>query len=361
MNKNCILTIGVPTYNRAFYLDSFFKLLFEILKLTEKVKVLISDNNSTDLTEEICKKWIPIFQNNNIQIEYIIKEEHVSGVENVLSLFKKVDTPYFMFLGDDDSLNKVGFLSALEVLNHKPSAVIQNIFNEKIRSDEFGFVNFKDSFKLFYEYGNAFVSIIATDCLSNIFSNKTMSNELSNMIWPQTVIGYLTILELESTQKPYIINQTLGDTFVVGETKLTNSEYWVKSLHDLLVAAMLIKKYSNKDHAIKNFITCKNQGFLSHIKAIVNYSILQNITPPITSILSILSYNFGIRGILLKLFFQIFLSQKSILFLTAKIILMIKMRMNWKTVQKYIYNKQFEYQYKINNVNYAKTRYQNWF
>jgi glycosyltransferase involved in cell wall biosynthesis len=361
MNKNCILTIGVPTYNRAFYLDSFFKLLFETLKLTEKVKVVISDNNSTDLTEEICKKWVPIFQNNNIQIEYIIKEEHVSGVENVLSLFKKVDTPYFMFLGDDDSLNKVGFLSALEVLNHKPSAVIQNIFNEKIRTDEFGFVNSKDSFKLFYEYGNAFVSIIATDCLSNIFSNQTMSNELSNMIWPQTVIGYLTILELESTQKPYLINQTLGDTFVVGETKLTNSEYWVKSLHDLLVAAMLIKKYSNKDHAINFFISYKNKGFISHLKSIAYYSILQNTKPPIQSLLEILKSNFGFRGFILKTIFFIFFNCKSFFFFSTKVILMLKLNLNWKSVGIYINNKQIEYFYKINNVDSTKTRFQNWF
>ncbi|RXK48277.1 glycosyltransferase [Aquirufa rosea] len=361
MNDNCILTIGVPTYNRAFYLESFFKLLFDVLKFTVKVKVLISDNNSPDNTEEICKKWVPIFQNNNIQIEYIKREEHVSGVENILSLFKKVDTPYFMFLGDDDALNKDGFLSVIEALDHSPSAVIQNIFSGKIISDKFGFVNSKDSFKLFYEYGNAFVSIIATDCLSDIFSNKTMSNELSNMIWPQTVIGYLTILELESTKRPYIINQTIGDTFVAEGTKLTNSEYWVKSLQDLLVAALLIKKYSNKDYAIKNFISLKNHGFISHIKAIISYSILQNIEPPITALLELLKKNFGFRGILLKLFLQIFLFRKTTLFFSAKTLLMIKLRMNWKSTEKYIHNKQIEYLNKINNVNYTKYRYQNWF
>lgn len=362
MQNNNILTIGVPTYNRAFYLEDFFRLLFEVLKHTNNVKVLVSNNNSQDGTELICKKWVSVFSNHNIEVTYNKIENHLSGVENLLSLFKLVDTPYFMFLGDDDSLNKDGFLSALSILDHSPSAIIQNVFWNQNRSKKSGFVKPKESFKLFYEYGNAYTSIISTDFIDIIFKKNQLINELNGILWPQTVIGYLTILNFKSTKKVYIHNKIMGDCFVTGGTKLTSSEYWAQSLHDLLKAALMIKQVSNKDYAISSFISINSFGLLFHLESIAHYSVLQRSIPPIDFILDILkNKHFGIRGLILRTFLSTFFLNRFVFSNSTKLALMYKLRLSWNSVKRYINEKQIEYDFKINNVDYTKSRYKNWF
>ena len=53
MNK---VVIGLPVYNEEKNLNKVFKNIIKQKCIGKKV--IISDNNSTDKTEEICKKYI---------------------------------------------------------------------------------------------------------------------------------------------------------------------------------------------------------------------------------------------------------------------------------------------------------------
>ncbi len=58
-----LLSICIPTYNRADVLDLVLKNIIENRGFDESIEIVISDNASTDNTFEICKKYIDVFQN----------------------------------------------------------------------------------------------------------------------------------------------------------------------------------------------------------------------------------------------------------------------------------------------------------
>lgn len=61
--KEFTLSICIPTYNRASFLRTTIQSIVqqEIFQSTEEIEIVISDNNSTDSTEEICKEFAEIF------------------------------------------------------------------------------------------------------------------------------------------------------------------------------------------------------------------------------------------------------------------------------------------------------------
>ena len=53
-----LLTISIPTYNRAQMLDRQLKwLAFELMGYEDDCEIIISDNCSPDNTEEILEMW----------------------------------------------------------------------------------------------------------------------------------------------------------------------------------------------------------------------------------------------------------------------------------------------------------------
>lgn len=109
-----LLSICIPTYNRAKYLD---RLLADILAPCETlaVRVLISDNGSTDNTQSILEKYkahsnLRCFRNNRNE-----------GFDfNVLSLLKHVSSQYIWLMGDDDVFNVGYLLRIIELIKQYP-------------------------------------------------------------------------------------------------------------------------------------------------------------------------------------------------------------------------------------------------
>lgn len=57
MSSKIILSICIPTYNRAEYLDKNLQSIMEQIKDTDEVEVIVSDDTSTDNTEQIVNKY----------------------------------------------------------------------------------------------------------------------------------------------------------------------------------------------------------------------------------------------------------------------------------------------------------------
>lgn len=99
-----LLTILIPTYNRRQYLEKNCQIIVEAIKklsLTNVVKLLISNNSSSDNTKEYLTT---VIQQSDVNIEVVNQEENIGSVNNVLYLLKHSTTPYIMYLGDDDYL-----------------------------------------------------------------------------------------------------------------------------------------------------------------------------------------------------------------------------------------------------------------
>ena len=105
-----MITIGIPTYNRA---DKLFKLLTNLVNQNfQDFKLIISDNCSKDNTEEICKSFSGKFKDFN----YLKQVKTINVLDNYKFLFDRCDTKYFMWLPDDDYIDKDYIKTCLEYL-----------------------------------------------------------------------------------------------------------------------------------------------------------------------------------------------------------------------------------------------------
>lgn len=96
-----ILTIAIPTYNRSKILEeSLLSIIPQLKKHSDSIEFLISDNCSSDNTEEVVSKFI----NSNFKINYIKNKENIGMDRNFVQCLQKAKGKYIWILGDDDHL-----------------------------------------------------------------------------------------------------------------------------------------------------------------------------------------------------------------------------------------------------------------
>jgi glycosyltransferase involved in cell wall biosynthesis len=146
MEKNKpILSICIPTYNRAEYLDkSIASIVSQKEFISEDVELVISDNVSTDNTEEVVRKY----QKQHKNIFYSKNEENISDknfpmvIGNANGIFRKLCNDTLIFL--DGSINYM--LSAIkDNIDIKPVLFFMNNSNKRRRRQRYTVDNF-DSF-----------------------------------------------------------------------------------------------------------------------------------------------------------------------------------------------------------------------
>jgi abequosyltransferase len=99
MSTDKILSICIPTYNRASYLDICLGKVAAELKGSEQlVELLVSDNASTDNTNEIISKYHSL----GLDVKYHRQDSNVGTERNFLYLYEKAEAEYFWLLSDDD-------------------------------------------------------------------------------------------------------------------------------------------------------------------------------------------------------------------------------------------------------------------
>jgi len=101
MNK--LLTIAIPTYNRAELLDKQLAWLANaITGFESECEILVSDNSSTDNTQDIIKKWQFILS--NITFRSNRNSENLGVMKNILYCLNSATTKYVWTIGDDDPI-----------------------------------------------------------------------------------------------------------------------------------------------------------------------------------------------------------------------------------------------------------------
>lgn len=116
MNKQPILSLCIPTYNRASHLDELLtriKLQYKTPLHGELIELLISDNCSNDNTPAIVSKHI----DNGLPINYVRNLENLGMDGNFVQCFKMARGKYIWLLGDDDYLKEGAFDKLLSILN----------------------------------------------------------------------------------------------------------------------------------------------------------------------------------------------------------------------------------------------------
>jgi glycosyltransferase involved in cell wall biosynthesis len=106
------LSIGLPVYNGEKYLE---ETLISIQKQTFKdYKLIISDNASTDRTEEICQTYAC----KDERICYSRNERNIGAVQNWYRVFDLSSSEYFASIADDDIYDPEYFGKCIEILQN---------------------------------------------------------------------------------------------------------------------------------------------------------------------------------------------------------------------------------------------------
>jgi glycosyltransferase involved in cell wall biosynthesis len=116
-----LLTIAVPTYNRASYLDLCLSQVCSQLKAHgAEVELLVSNNCSTDTTDEVVRKYIAL----GYPITYLINEENIGPDRNFEQCYRKAKGKYVLMPGDDDVLLDGSIDKLLEILRSDDYGVV---------------------------------------------------------------------------------------------------------------------------------------------------------------------------------------------------------------------------------------------
>src|SRR5688572_15254480 len=96
--KYPLISIGIPTYNSG---GKIKEALFSIWQQEyANIEVIISDNCSTDNTEELCTGM----SKNYLPIKYFRQLENIGMVANFSFVLKQASGHFFMWVADDDTL-----------------------------------------------------------------------------------------------------------------------------------------------------------------------------------------------------------------------------------------------------------------
>lgn len=107
-----LLTIAVPTFNRARYLEQFFSVLFDQVRDEPSVELIVSDNASPDDTSVVVRRY----QDKGLLIRYVRNPENIGPDGNILQCFDLATGKYVWVFGDDDVIEPGGVVQILSLL-----------------------------------------------------------------------------------------------------------------------------------------------------------------------------------------------------------------------------------------------------
>jgi glycosyltransferase involved in cell wall biosynthesis len=117
-----LLSLCIPTFNRAHFLDACLDSLRSTSsEVWEKVDLVISDNASTDHTEEVVRKY-----QQQYSLHYYRNESNIGAERNFFAAAKRSAAEYVWIFGDDDILDEGALAKVLTHLQSGCDMVVVN-------------------------------------------------------------------------------------------------------------------------------------------------------------------------------------------------------------------------------------------
>jgi glycosyltransferase involved in cell wall biosynthesis len=121
-HKTPLLSVTIPTFNRAQRLQQCLQMLVERLAeigpISHEIEILVVDNASTDETSEIAKLGYTLFAN----FRYERNDSNLGIDGNIHRCSQLATGQWVQFLSDDDILLPGALLSVLETIKSRPTA-----------------------------------------------------------------------------------------------------------------------------------------------------------------------------------------------------------------------------------------------
>jgi abequosyltransferase len=120
--KTPLLSICIPTYNRAAFLDECLESLVRLdVGLSGDVEVIVSDNASTDNTREVVDRYQQL-----IPLRYFRNASNIGAERNVFAAAGHGSAEYVWVFGDDDIFEEAAVASVLQHIRLGYDLIILN-------------------------------------------------------------------------------------------------------------------------------------------------------------------------------------------------------------------------------------------
>lgn len=116
LEPNKQLSIVIPTYNRADFLDYSLEVHIPLLE-KHNIQIFVSDNASTDATADVMVKWMEKYP----LLHYSRNETNVGPDANFEKALKLPDTDYVWLLGDTTNFDTYSLEKILDAISNKIS------------------------------------------------------------------------------------------------------------------------------------------------------------------------------------------------------------------------------------------------
>ena len=127
-NRTPRLGIGLPVYNGATYLAEAIEALLG--QTYEDFELIISDNASTDATEDICRQYAA----QDARIRYIRQPRNIGGLLNHNVVFEYCRSELFKWAADDDLYGRDLVERCVAALDEHPDVVLAHSWTAVINS-----------------------------------------------------------------------------------------------------------------------------------------------------------------------------------------------------------------------------------
>ncbi|MFD0717404.1 glycosyltransferase [Paenibacillus sp. GCM10027626] len=120
--RHPLLSICIPTYNRAPHLDNCLQSIYSQIGNNELIEVIVSDNASTDETAEVAYRYASCYSN----MKVVRNDENIGADPNIFQVMNLAQGKFIKLQGDDDFYVDGTLLPLLHVLHsHGDCGIIQ--------------------------------------------------------------------------------------------------------------------------------------------------------------------------------------------------------------------------------------------
>jgi len=189
-----LLTIGIPTWNRARNLDNLLRNLVAACPpdAQSHIEVLVSDNASTDDTGAVVTHFC---ESANFPIRYRRNEQNIGAVRNGIETLKAAHGRYWTFFGDDDEVVCENLPEILRLLSAEDAPTVA-VFRSDPCRPPWCFEHDEDlssaeaAERLFYYAGNAGRFAVRT---GRALEALSLLPESGWTCWPQTELMFVAM------------------------------------------------------------------------------------------------------------------------------------------------------------------------
>ena len=208
-NRTPLVSIGLPVYNGGKDLDRAIKSVLN--QDFENFELIISDNCSTDATEEICRGYA----NQDNRIYYTRLDKNYGKVINWRNVFGLARGEYFVFAQHDNTFSPQFIRNCLDEFIHDKDHSIEIVFPQiHLFDDETGAMPYSDP-----------LNAIQDDPIErylHVLEKMDLNNPLLGMIRPSALRKNRTFFGSLTTQLVFGDLPTISEIALRGKVKQIN-------------------------------------------------------------------------------------------------------------------------------------------